>query len=330
MACLAPVPLAIQLDATGFEQERPVFRASATAVSVDVSVLSGNQPVGGLSIGDFSLTDRGVPQEIALMEVSAIPVDVTVVVDVSARAMDKFERWQSDVYEIAALLRSEDRLRIISFGYDVVEALALQPVAGGPQLERTVTPGGRSLHDAVAAALVQRPEPDRRRLVVVLADRIDSLSVLHAGKVLAIARRADAVLHFIGLQDGCGPRSGPTWRKGEPMPPDFIPKRAPVRGTGGPPCSPDDFETLTTAAEATGGSVHGLSWISSSAVRGFKRAFDDFRSSYVLRYVARGVALKGWHDIDVKVLRPGRFTVRARKGYFIDGTPPDRNPGRSQ
>ena len=48
----------------------------------------------------------------------------------------------------------------------------------------------------------------------------------------------------------------------------------------------------------------------------------------MLRYVPNGVALTGWHDIDVKVLRPGRFTVRARKGYFIDGTPSDRNPRR--
>lgn len=112
------------------------------------------------------------------------------------------------------------------------------------------------------------------------------------------------------------------------MPPGFPPTRAPIRGPAGPPCSPDDFETLTAAAEATGGSVHGLSWISSSAVTGFKRAFDDFRSSYVLRYVPKGVALTGWHEIDVKVLRPGRFTVRARKGYFIDGTPSDRNPRR--
>ena len=53
-----------------------------------------------------------------------------------------------------------------------------------------------------------------------------------------------------------------------------------------------------------------------SAFQGFKRAFDDFRSSYLLRYTPRDVSPEGWHDLEVKLLRPGRFTVRARKGYF--------------
>lgn len=313
--CIAGFALQPKFAATAVEQQPPVFRASATAVSVDVSVRSGNLPVGGLTAADFSLSDQGVPQEIAAVEVSTLPVDVTVVVDISARAAGRLERFQADINEIGALLRPGDGLRLIGYGYDVVEALSLQPVDSPRRLERTVTLGGTSLHDAMVAALVQPSKTDRRRLVVVLADRTDTLSVLHAAKVLAVARRADAVLHIIGLQNGCVSRTA-SWRYDEPPPPDLLPTRPAVRHAAGLPCDPDDFETLTAAAEATGGNVHNLSWISASAVQGFKRAFDDFHSSYVLRYTPRGVATEGWHEIGVKVLRPGRFSVRARKGYF--------------
>jgi hypothetical protein len=54
------------------------------------------------------------------------------------------------------------------------------------------------------------------------------------------------------------------------------PDNAPVREpSGGRHAVPRNFETLAEAADATGGSVQSLSWISASAVRGFKRAFDD-------------------------------------------------------
>jgi hypothetical protein len=48
----------------------------------------------------------------------------------------------------------------------------------------------------------------------------------------------------------------------------------------------------------------------------FLRAVDDFRASYVLRYVPEGVSSTGWHDIVVRVPKgAGRYEVTSRKGY---------------
>jgi hypothetical protein len=47
----------------------------------------------------------------------------------------------------------------------------------------------------------------------------------------------------------------------------------------------------------------------------FVRAIEDFRSSYVLRYMPEGVARDGWHDINVRVVKGGPYEVRARSGY---------------
>jgi hypothetical protein len=48
----------------------------------------------------------------------------------------------------------------------------------------------------------------------------------------------------------------------------------------------------------------------------FLRAFEDFRSSYLIRYSPTGVPRGGWHDVSVRVTRSGRHEVRVRSGYI--------------
>ena len=43
---------------------------------------------------------------------------------------------------------------------------------------------------------------------------------------------------------------------------------------------------------------------------------DDFRASYVLQYVPRGIAPEGWHEVSVTVKKHPKYEIRARKGYF--------------
>jgi hypothetical protein len=49
----------------------------------------------------------------------------------------------------------------------------------------------------------------------------------------------------------------------------------------------------------------------------FIKALDDFRTSYVVNYQLAGVPRPGWHEVTVRVKRPGgnRYTVRTRNGY---------------
>jgi hypothetical protein len=57
---------------------------------------------------------------------------------------------------------------------------------------------------------------------------------------------------------------------------------------------------------------------SRSILNAFKRIFEEFRQSYVLRYSPTGVARAGWHAIDVQVPAQKGVTIRARKGYYGD------------
>ena len=77
--------------------------------------------------------------------------------------------------------------------------------------------------------------------------------------------------------------------------------------------------SVKAGVEATGGAWHQAAGLSVPSLTGtFKSTFDDFRSSYMLRYTPQGVTRSGWHTIDVTV--PGRrsLDVNARRGYGVE------------
>jgi hypothetical protein len=76
---------------------------------------------------------------------------------------------------------------------------------------------------------------------------------------------------------------------------------------------------FTEAVNQTGGTTH-TAWYSEDrvVVDAFDRIFDDFRRSYVLHYVPRGVERTGWHRSRVEMVSRG-YTVRARPGYWGPG-----------
>jgi hypothetical protein len=77
---------------------------------------------------------------------------------------------------------------------------------------------------------------------------------------------------------------------------------------------------LDEVAEATGGLRHtpadSVTEPGGTFVTDFKRIFDEFRRSYVLRFTPTDIATRGWHELTVGVRLKGNYKVRARRGYF--------------
>jgi hypothetical protein len=48
----------------------------------------------------------------------------------------------------------------------------------------------------------------------------------------------------------------------------------------------------------------------------FRRALDEFRSSYVLYFTPKGVERGGYHELTVTVPQNKAYTVRTRRGYW--------------
>ena len=182
-------------------QEPPaVFRASADVVSVDAAVQRDRRPVTGLKPADFELFDNGVPQEIADLAYERLPIDVTLVLDVSASVtgpvLDELGRA---LRQVRADLLPSDRLRLLIFNMSVRRLVDFsQPAANIDEALASVRGAGSSaVFDGLAVALSAFDSPGRRRLVVLFSDGQDSSSISDAETLLDVARRTTPTVAII-------------------------------------------------------------------------------------------------------------------------------------
>ena len=312
-AVLSAVACATTLVSGRAGQQRPPFRAGVQVVTLDVLVREGNVPVGGLTPMDFDVTDNGVPQTVESVSIDTLPIDLSVVMDVSGSVQDMLAQLKKDANEARLMLRPDDQIRVVVFTDAVTQVSPFQPPSSELSLETLPAAGMTSIYDAVAAALMRTRTPDRHELCVLFTDGDDTSSTIGGATVLEIARRSDVILQaFIvtpvpgGLPNlsGAGARANATrghwWRfRGEDLDVSRV--------------------WLDDAATITGGSLQTI--VGEGHVpKGLSAAINELRTSYLLRYTATGVAQAGWHELKVKLKRPGRFTVRTRKGYFGGGT----------
>ena len=267
--------------------ERPMFRSSVTGVSVSVSVLQNNVPVSGLTAADFDLLDNGVVQKISAISVETQPIDVTLLLDLSGSVEGaRLERLKLGVVETSRLLNPADRLRLIAVQHQLRQIFGFQSAGTTPNLTGLSARGGTALVDGLTAGMMRPADPDRRQLIVAYTDGVDTLSILSPSVARDVAGFADALVHVV----------------------------VPVAGnqkSGASTAFAASF--LSDLARRTGGQ---LFWVDLGApiATTFKRAIDDFRTSYVLRYLPTGVKNEGWHDLTVTV-KSGAYEIKARKGY---------------
>lgn len=314
------------------------FRTGTDVVMVDVSVRDGGKAVTGLTANDFVLTDNGVRQQIDSVEATAVPIDLTLVVDVSG---DPNAAWtapltpaavgeivRNEVTPIASLLRPTDRLRVLASDTYVQQAVPMANVSALPPL-RIEGGGLSSLYDTLTAALLQPVEPARRHVVVARSKGLDSLSSMEAVAVREVAERSDALFHLVVMETAFDNEAsfrafqcanmGFCW----PNRTVWVPHRRRLVGPRPLHTLLREGQTLAAGAEATGGALHQAQMLTEPTLGGtFKKAFEDFRNSYVLRYTLQGVPAGGWHNIEVTVPRARGYAIKARKGYLVETPTP--------
>jgi len=294
---------AAELAAPGINTQgnpaQATFRLSTDAVAVDVSVRQNGRPVGGLAASDFRLFDSGRAQTIESIEMAAIPVDVTVVLDTSGSTSGLLSHLKADVGEMAALLRPDDRIRLLVLGDEVDDVFGWASPRGIPSFEPIHVGRISSIDDAIFLAFMHRPDVGRRHLVVALTDGVDFNSLIDSASLTEAARRAEAVMHLV-LLDGASSLPGTAPRPWFNVYPEA-----------------DGRRLLADAARLTGGASH-VRTLRDPVVATFREAFEEFRRSYVLRFTPRDVPRGGWHELRVEV--PGRhYEIHARQGYFGEG-----------
>lgn len=292
-------------------QTPPIFRAATDVVSVDVTVRSGGQAVAGLTAGDFVVRDNGVVQHVQVLDVAAMPLDVTILADVSSQTRGAWtnqesaahirSRLDANVAAIAGILRPVDRLRVLAIDTYVTELLPLQPAAAPIALRPVDEQGLSSTYDALVTAMLAPVEPGRRHLIVAWTKELDTISGIDASDVRDVARQSDAVVYAVqrDFMSNEGPNAAfralfRTWH----------------------PFNRRDPAVLADVAALSGGTFHPIGgFADESAAGAFKAIFDEFRHGYVLQYTPDGVSRAGWHEIVVTVPRVPSADIRARRGY---------------
>jgi Ca-activated chloride channel homolog len=280
------------------QQPATVFRTGADVVSVDASVQRERRPVTGLTAADFELLDNGVPQEVTEVTYEKLPIDVTLVLDVSASVTGSvLDELRRALRQVRTDLAGADRLRLLAFNMRIRRLVDFtQPSADVDLALAALRPGGSSaVFDALAVALATADAPGRRRLIVLFSDGQDSSSISDADALLDVARRSTPTIATI-LASPAPERPASLLRTNASL-------------------ASATVEVLSDRLAAeTGGMVTSVK-SGESLTPKFRRMVQDFRSSYVLYFTPRGVERAGPHTLEVRVKRPGA-EVRARRGYI--------------
>lgn len=282
------------------------FSTAVDIVTMEVSVRQGNKAVAGLGPDDFIVTDNNVPQTVEAVSGQSLPIDLSLVVDASGSTEPFMDQIQTDATEVLQMLRADDRIRLLAFTTMVAQVSPYQSPSQPLDFSRMPPLGLTSIYDALAAAMMRTRSEDRHEMIVLFTDGYDNTSTIGGPGILEVARRSDALVHVFIVHPVPGPQlKEPKYRNTNRL--FYV------------PFASDDLQVsriwLDDAATTTGGELQDV-YGEAHVPTGLKTAIDGMRASYIVRYTAQNVSRPGWHDIKVKLKRPGEFSIHARKGYY--------------
>lgn len=283
--------------------QQRTFRTATTLVALQVTVTNGDKIIAGLGRDDFTVLEDGVPQELAFFQSNDVPLDIVLLLDISASMEDKMDAVHDAAKAFMNALRPGDRGAVVGFNQNLK---VMQPLTGDHQaIERAIKQaspaGATSLRNTLYVALKELALPApattddiRRQTFVLLSDGEDNASMVSYEELLSVARNSGVNLYTIVVR---------------PMD-----KKNPVKKIG----SESDFE-MRRLAEETGGTA-----FFSNSVEQLKHAYAaiaaELAAKYSLAYSSGNAAAarQQFHRVEVQVLGKKDFRVRARSGYTAE------------
>jgi hypothetical protein len=298
--------IAVALSAAVAAQQ-PKFTASVAVVRIDVSVTDDHGNVRGLQPADFLVTDCDKPQSISVAESADAALDLEMVAQ-TIPSITELSREQPARFAVAltAFLRNvgrDDRLGLIVAGAPPtrVRELSFGPPQFGPVVFTEATDAAP--FDAMAAALGEFRQADRRRALVVFANGSDFRSTVGLELLATAAGRLGPEFVIVAAPVVTG-RAGLVIN---------------VVGQGGADTTAIEVHrakfppSLELLAKRTGGFTVDLG--DGDPVKLMADLMSRLRTQYVITYDAPGGS--GWHPVSVTMKRKG-LKATTREGYFVD------------
>jgi Ca-activated chloride channel family protein len=297
---LAATALAVLLatcwSASRLDAQEVTLHVDVKLVNVFVNVTDRNGAlVGGLTRDDFTLTEDGRPQQIAVFErQSELPLNLTLAIDTSGSVRKDMAEEADAARRFAhALLRSQDQMSLLQFATDVRE---LTPFTNKlSQIDRGLGQlrgdFATALYDAIYLGSERLGTRQGRKVLIVISDGDDTAKSTTYAQALEQALRNEVMIYSI--------------------------IDVPIAASAGRDLGGE--HALITLAEQTGGksfyeSEGGLD-------KAFARVSDDLRTQYLLGYYPKNQEPgRTFHRVEVTIPRAAAqdFNIRHKTGYYMD------------
>ena len=294
MKLLSAAALAFVIVGGVSAQSVPSIRVDVKLVNVFVNVTdTDGTPVGGLTRDDFTLTEDGHPQKIAVFErQSGMPLSIVLAIDTSGSVNKDLAVEKRAAHSfVHSMLRPVDRLDLIDFSSDVREVVPftnkLSRIDYG--IENLLPGPATALYAAVYLASQSLATQQGRKVLLLISDGGNTVKGTDYADALEQAVRSDTMVYSI----------------------IDVPIVADAgRDTGGE-------HAMITLSQETGGKYYYADAAHLSEV--FEKVSSDLRTQYLLAYYpAHRVTDSDFRAIGVTVKQPPdtHYSVRHRTGYY--------------
>jgi Ca-activated chloride channel homolog len=265
-----------------------------------VTVTEGDQRVLDLTRDDFEVRDAGRPEKLVTFERGDVPLTAVLLLDSSesmkgARLAGAVDAAQTFVRSMKPL----DEAKLILFSDRVLRATPFtsEPQVLADSLAGVEAGGGTALNDHLYLALKQLDRRQGRRVVILLSDGADVLSVLSMKDVLWKARRSQALVYWVLLGGEKRDRDrsfSSAWRDAA--------------------ANSEELATLERTVRESGGRTERAAKIEDLGPV-LQEILSELRDQYVLGYYpTQPLKDESWREVKVRVRRSG-VDVRTRDGY---------------
>jgi Ca-activated chloride channel family protein len=280
-------------DVPGQQTTIPSIRVDVHLVNVFVNVTDAHgSPVAGLTKDNFTLSEDGHPETIAVFDrESNMPLSIVLAIDTSGTVRKDMSIEEHAAREfVHSLLRPVDQLDLMEFSSDVREVVPftnnLHMIDSG--LDRLRGGPATALYDTIYLASQSLARRPGRKVLVLITDGDDTVNGVNYPKALEQALRSEVLVYSI----------------------IDVPIYADAgRDTGGE-------HALITLSQETGGKHYYAD--SGTLDKAFQQVSDDLRTQYLLGYYpSRHSTNPDFRTISV-ALNPSNaaYNLRHRTGYY--------------
>ena len=197
-----PTPTPLPSTVANVVDDGEIIKVNTQLVSIPVRVMDKKgRFIGGLNKEDFTVSEDGVQQDIALFSNEHEPFTVALMLDMSYSTTFKIGDIQAAAIEFIDQLRPQDKVMVVSFDEEV--HVLCEPTNDRQQLYRAIKSTkiatGTSIYEAVDVVMNRVFRPIQgRKAIILFTDGVDTTSRRSNDRQnLADAMELDALIYPI-------------------------------------------------------------------------------------------------------------------------------------